>query len=175
MNGTRIAPLQTLEAPEVPEGDQLLLIEPRRVPPHLGFISDGLYHSLSVKGVEVGKEASSVLAGLERKGKELLLIGLGPLPASPSSQKAFMAYEGMGPPCSSCLPPIIDRCGFAPKDIKTVHELFATLAEREMLRPPFFVLNVPLSANAEELWIPAYEEADVHAHLRRYAKDQQSS
>lgn len=172
MNGTRLAGLELLPGTDLPHGNFLLLIEPQRIPPHLAFISEGRYYSLSVKGVEAEKEASSVLAALDRKDKEHILIGVGSLPASRSPKELFLAYEGKEPPNSSCLSPLLDLWGFAGRGIETVHGLMAELQDQEKLEPPHRIRNSKLSEDAKEIRIPPYSGDEVNAHLQRYAKAQ---
>ncbi len=169
MTDTRIRSIEALEACQPPEGAFILLIEPRRIPPHLALIENGRYYSLSVKGVEVDKNASELLRAFHRKGKEVLLIGLSPGSELSEPSNFFLPYRGWEPPTSSCLGPIIDRCGLSEgKDIGTVHDLVAKLEFNDMLRPPHYIKGWNGNGVPEEIRIPAYRTADVRAHLDRY-------
>lgn len=168
MKGSCIAPLKALEGRIVPEGSFLVLIEPGRIPPHLASIHDGLYYSLSVKGVEREKDANKVLRTLERKGKPLLLIPFRTSTEAKGASSVFASYEGSEPPISSCLAPLRELCGFSREKVPgTVHDLIRELDKEGRLLPPFFYRNMESPAN-NEFWIPDYDEEEVREHLRRY-------
>lgn len=168
MKDTEISPVEPLTQPPPSPGEYLLLIDPHNVPPHLGILKDGFYYSLSVKGVELEKEGGALLSALKKKGKEVLLIGISLTVDSPSLHSSFQAYEGSEPPYSSCLEPILDRCSVRdPTDGPgTVHDLIETLRKGDRLAPPHFLMGK--ESRGGHFRIPAYEEEDVKAHLRRY-------
>lgn len=169
MTDTRIKPIEPLEGDMPPKGTYVLLVGPRRVPPHLALIRNGFYYSLSVKGVEVEKDASEVLRALERKGKEAVLLGISSTLEEDPPSELFLAYKGSEPPLSSCLGPIVDFCGFPEvSGIRTVHDLIVHLEASEMLDPPHLMKGMGERDIPEEIRIPAYEEADVRAYLDRY-------
>lgn len=168
MKDTEISAVEPLTQRVPPLGEYLLLIDPHNVPPHLGVLKDGLFYSLSVKGVELEKEGSALLSALKNKGKEVLLIGISLPGNSPSLHSCFRAYEGSEPPHSSCLEPILDRCSVrrSTGGPGTVHDLIEELREVDRLAPPHFLIGG--ESREGHFRIPAYEEADVKAHLHRY-------
>lgn len=173
MKGTLIEAVQEWQGGPLDAGSYILLVEPRRVPPHLALIEGGHYYSLSVKGVEKGKNAYRTLEALQRKGKAFLLIRFQAPANAPSPYEAFEAYEGTGPPQISCLPPLLDRCA-VPQDrgCDTVHELIASLSERELLHPPHLAKKLDPFPEGGEMRIPFYRREDVFAHLERFQNAQ---
>ncbi len=167
MKGTCIRSVHSLGQGVLPRGVFLLLVEPGRIPPHLALIEDGFYFSLSVKGVELEKDAKRMIDALDRKEKDFLMLGLGTDLDPEKARRAFEAYEGHEPPLTSCLEPIVLRLfgADAPK-LRTVHGLIAHLREEGLLQEAHY--SGPVQRIEGEFWIPPYEEADVRAHLDRY-------
>lgn len=169
MKGTEISPVRKLENSPPLHGEFLLLIEPHRVPPHLGILKDGAYYSLSAKGVELAKDGSKVLEAMKKKRKKVLLLRVSIPEGNPPVESSFRSYQGKEPPNSSCLAPIRDRCveeGSADEKVGTVHDLIRNLWDRGRMVPPHFLIGE--GAGSGSFRIPPYEGSDVEEHLRRY-------
>lgn len=88
---------------DIDEGCYLLLIEPQHIP-HLVFLQDGRYYSLTYKGVELGFSLAPYLERLIRLNKKIIFLEVERSEESPF--QVFSDYVTAGDNEQTCFYPV---------------------------------------------------------------------
>lgn len=88
---------------DIDEGTFLLLVEPHNIP-HLVFLQDGRYYSLTYKGVELGFSFPPYLEKLVRLQKKIIFLEVDRSKESPF--QVFSDYVAAGEDDQTCFFPI---------------------------------------------------------------------
>lgn len=146
---------------DLDEGNYLMLVNPHKIP-HLVFIKDGRYYSLTYKGVELGFSVAPYFERLIRTRKPMLIMELDIDYVNPA--KVFSQYVEAGHENSTCFYPIKEL--LLPKsDAQLIFELIPELYDNDMISTvKHFALDEHLSSD-RIFELSTYNKADVDAYI----------
>lgn len=73
-------PTKPIQETEIEKGIYLCLLHAKRIPPHIGVIISGKYHSLTIKGAEPNVQLKALLKTIAQKKIETIFLKIAPHP-----------------------------------------------------------------------------------------------
>lgn len=152
------------------EGSYLLLIEPEQIP-HLVFLQDGRYYSLTYKGVELGFSFPSYLEKLIRMKKQMIFLEVERADQSPF--RVFSDYVAAGDNEQTCFFPI-KKLLLPDSKSELIFQLIPELYAHGLIKNALhFGLSESLDDNGD-FELSEYSKEDVLLHIanlkERYAE-----
>lgn len=77
---TLTIPTKPFQEAEIEKGIYLCLLHAKRLPPHIGIIINGKYHSLTIKGTEPNVQVKALLKTISQKKIETIFLKIVPHP-----------------------------------------------------------------------------------------------
>jgi hypothetical protein len=157
--------------PENFTGSAIVLLKIENIPPHLGLLHNGLYYSLSVKGVKANIPFEQFSREVQQAKISCVLVEIEPPFYIESPLRYFENYGKLSSAKEvTCLYPIRDWLGFALDDetgseiqaAGFVFELIEALG-RDGRTGKVYGLHV----NDTELILPTYTQQDILNEIKR--------
>ncbi len=150
------------------EGTYFLIINAGKTPPHLGWLVDGRYYSLHVKGKNLATPFRSLLKPFEMQRTPLLLFQLQGIQQGASAIELILArYSKVGEGIT-CLHPIRDFFKeHTPVDITAVHFVFDLLPRLYQQNMIAQVQHLFMEAQVQEgqFCLPTYTMNDIDTRI----------
>lgn len=86
-------PVQSLAASDLLKQTWMVILHAKRVPPHIGLMMAGLYHSLTIKGHELDVSAEALLKTIHQRKINALFLRLIPHPVFSTSYQSDIFRE----------------------------------------------------------------------------------
>lgn len=146
----------------------ICLLHVKRIPPHIGLIIDGKYHSLTIKGCEPDVAVSTLLKAVQQKKIESVFLKLTPHPVFSIDHLNSMFLEVLKkyPQIRSnevtCLSPIKDLLNefyaINSKEKDMIYDLLKRLEANNFILQAY---SLNLSLENDELSIPVYTQEEL--------------
>ena len=149
--------------PDIDEGCYLLLINPEEIP-HLVYLQDGRYYSLTYKGVELAFSFLPYLERLIRTNKKMLFVELSVenLPAF----KVFTEYLAAGEHGATCFYPVRELL-LPESNAELIFDLIPELYLNNLVKSAM-QLNMPeLLDDQSDFEMSEYTKSDVQAYISK--------
>jgi len=110
--GTLSIPLNTLDESALSKGIYICILHAKRIPPHIGIIINGFYHSLTIKGAEPNVELKPLLKTIQQKKIASYFLKIVPHPVYSISYlndvflEILKEYPNITSNSSTCLTPL---------------------------------------------------------------------
>ena len=146
---------------DMDNGSYLLLIEPQHIP-HLVYLQDGRYYSLTYKGVELGFSFSPFLEKLIRLQKKMIFLEIER--PTESAFQVFSDYVTAGEASQTCFFPI-KQLLLPESKASLIYELIPELyANGQIKNASHFGLSAQLDENGD-FEMSRYSKEDVLRHI----------
>lgn len=146
---------------DIDEGSYLLLIEPQNIP-HLVFLQDGRYYSLTYKGVELGFSFPPYLEKLVRLKKKIIFLQVERSVESPFL--VFSDYATAGDHDQTCFYPI-KQLLLPESRAEMIFQLIPELYAAGKIKDAMHFGLTSLLENNTDFNLPVYTKADVLRHI----------
>lgn len=152
------------------KGSYLLLINPRQIP-HLVYLQDGRYYSLTFKGIELGFSFSPFLEKLIRLKKEVIFLEVEKPNQSPF--EVFNNYVVAGEQEHTCFYPI-KQLLLENSSAQMIFELIPELYMNGMIKSALQIGLNDFIQEGDNFKMNTYSKADILNHIsdlkKRYAE-----
>lgn len=146
---------------DLDEGAYLLLINPTKIP-HLVYLQDGRYYSLTYEGVELGYSFAPYFERLIRTGKQIIFLEL--VNSNHNPFTVFSEYLAAGDNATTCFYPIKQML-LPESKAELIFQLIPELYENKLINSAkHFRLAAHLDA-AQNFKLSTYNKADVDAYI----------
>lgn len=123
----------------------IVLLHATRIPPHIGMLTNGFYHSLSVKGQDLDVPIDLLWKGIvQRKIPSLFiqihcLSGSSPEFLSEAFKKHVKCFNRVDQGVATCLSPLklffAEQFGLSMENVNYLYELLPLLERKELIGP----------------------------------------
>ena len=160
-----------LREEELRTGVYLVIVHALRVPPHIGMIVDGQYHSLSIKGQELDVPVEAFVRNTSLRRIPALFVKIGPAAASAGALKALLngfirQFPKVEAGKSTCLSPVKlffeAAYGVPVRDVRYVFELLPELEAKSLIAG---VSSLYIEGN--RLQLPVYSMDDINGGIAK--------
>jgi hypothetical protein len=156
----------------------ICLLHVKRVPPHIGILIDGKYHSLTIKGIEPNVSISALLRTIQQQKIESVFLKISPHPvfSNDHMNSIFLELLKKYPQIRSnevtCLSPLKDFFNefYAINTIKNdmIFDLLKRMAANNFILQAYS-LNLSLENNT--LSIPVYSQEELNEKINAIRKN----
>lgn len=138
------------------QSELLWILYADKVPPHIGFSSNGKYYSLKVNGKDAAQDVEHLLSLINGKKIKTLVYQVR-TDSEISLGNVFEKYDRAVSGKTTCLEPVK---GYLSLEAETIHDLLIELQKRNLILS-VTGLHLDTSFNG----IPHYTTKDIHEYL----------
>lgn len=176
MSGKYAIPIKAEYKPDaIQKGVYLVLLNANLVPPHIGMLIDGSYHSLTIKGQEVAIKGSVLVKNISLRKIPTVFIKIKKHPVfsnhylSETFIEQVKLFDKVNDETNTCLSPIrlfFEEFYAIPKErIKLVFDLLTSLKENDFIETTFGTNLGELKENT--FYLQTYNETDLKMQIAK--------
>lgn len=151
------SPVETFNRSTFPAQSELLwILYADKIPPHIGFSSNGKYYSLKVNGKDTAQDVEHLLSVINGKKIKTLVYQIH-TDFEISIGKVFEKYDRAVSGKTTCLEPVKRYLSL---EAETIHDLLFELDKRSLI---LSVTGIHIDSSFNG--IPYYETKDIHEYL----------
>ncbi|MFI5149546.1 MAG: hypothetical protein ACHQRM_07405 [Bacteroidia bacterium] len=164
---------------DLKRGVFIALLHASRIPPHIGLLGDGLYHSLHVKGQELNVPLQVLYKGMMLRKIPALFIEIKPHPVFSETYLTehfstnVQAFERVDTGKATCLSPLKlffeENWNLDLSPVEYLYELLPMLSERNMLGKVF-----SFHLDPGPFRLPYYTMKEIHEGIEQYKSEYKS-
>lgn len=125
--------------------------------PHLGFSSNGLYYSVSLKGLQLGTSTDVVFNAVRLKNLPTFLIQIS---QSFPQEKLELVFQNANLEEETCLNPILKLFGIQNEKCQTLHDLIDFLLTEDKIEQVLSFQKI------EKIELLPYDKSDVLKYIQ---------
>lgn len=170
---TLSVPTNPVNEPSLEKGIYLCLLHAKRIPPHIGIIINGNYHSLTIKGTEPNVPLKALLKTISQKKIETIFLKIKPHPVFSVEHLNAMFLEILKPYTSiknnelTCLSPLKEffyEFYAVPKSDKDIIFTFINRLHNNNFILEANSLNLTLESG--QVQIPVYSQEELNNKIK---------
>jgi hypothetical protein len=149
----------------MPSSNYIILFNVDKTPPHLGFVYNGKYYTLTYDGCQIGTPLTAMTKYFNKGKSQCLIIETNQNFTEEKVTETFQKYHRLNDGRSTCLFPIKELFGFG-DEIGFVYHL---IPELQRLKKVKRVFGVNLRDNQEEVSIFKYSMEMIQDRIKELA------
>lgn len=156
------------------QGTSIVLLHANRIPPHIGMVINGCYHSLSIKGRDIKTPVAALIKNINQRKIEAIFIGIKSIENCNEIYlmnrfiEKIQLFERVEN-AITCLSPVKlffeDIYNINIDNVFTIHELLMKIDNEGLLQNVF-----PKNINDANYSLPEYSFSDIQKEINEVRK-----